>query len=108
MLVSSQGLCTIEMNATPPEETKVDHLLSSNWDGKNSKGHNTVGELWWHETSIHAHINFVGCMWLHWMKLMSIYEFCGIQWGWVLMYETTKTNLNENFHEWILIHRLNY
>jgi hypothetical protein len=45
MLVSSQGLCTIEMNATPPEETKVDHLLSSNWDGKNSKGHNTVGEL---------------------------------------------------------------
>ncbi len=44
-------------------------VIKSNW--KKSKGHNTFGELWPHERSIHAHINFVGCMWLHWMKWTS-------------------------------------
>ncbi len=45
IFVSLQGLCTIGMNANPPEETKVHHQLSSNRDGKNSKGHNTFVEL---------------------------------------------------------------
>ncbi len=34
--------------------------------------------IWWIVTSWKEHpyaqINFVGCMWLHWMKWMSIYE----------------------------------
>jgi hypothetical protein len=45
MLMSSQGLCTIGMDANPPEETKIHHQLSSNRDGKKSTGHNTFGEL---------------------------------------------------------------
>jgi len=48
---------------------------------------------------VREYIGWNGC------EFMSVVEF---QWGWVSMYETTKTNQNEFFRGWILIHRLNY
>jgi hypothetical protein len=105
--VSSQGLCTIGMNECKPTGGNQSWsliVINSGWEELQGTQY-TFGELWPRERSIHMLTLILLDVWFDYVgwngcQFMNVVEIN--YWGWVLMYETTKTNQNEFFRGWIL------